>query len=1284
MPDKPNEAEAIFMAALEIETSAERSVYVNATCGTDARLLARVQALLDAHDRSGSFLEKPPAELAGTIVWDPSGASRTESLKAGLATAFGEDHAVVIGDGNHSVLKMLGNTLGEVPRVSLRESEAEGEDPIARPNSPEMPDRDSDSRYRLDGEIARGGMGAIIKGRDTDLGRDLAIKVLLDSHKDKPEVIQRFVEEAQIGGQLQHPGIAPIYELGQFCDKRPFFAMKLVKGQTLSKLLGDRQNAADVRGKFVGIFEQVCQTMAYAHSRGVIHRDLKPANIMVGAFGEVQVMDWGLAKVLQVGGVADEKKSQSLQQGQSIIQTLRSGVGSDVPGSFRSAGSETQMGTVMGTPAYMPPEQALGEIDNLDERADVFGLGAILCEILTGKPPYVAEDGTRVLHMASRGKLENAFERLDACGADAELITLTRHCLELEPGGRPRDAGELAERITGYLESVETKLRETELQRAAEAARVVEERKRARVTMALAASMLLTLGLGGGGWMWLQQQQAERRTVATAKVNEVLEEVRLHQQLAEAANGEEEGALDVKVRELTQALSKARDALELAEQEDIDSTLQGTAAELLTDLEQETNEVRELAAQVAADRAFQEDLESIRLSQTGGEDEEWSNIRVSAPDDSKGQARSGEAFDIASADELYEKVFQSRGVDVTVLPTEVAVARVRQSRIRESLITAMDNWVRALPTKPDDGNETRLLPVPAEGDTRSKLLAIIHQADDSQWRKKLRGALVAEDFGRLKELAEADEVQQQPAELIAWLGAALRDAGQYDTSVAVLRQVHQQKPDDFWLNHELSQSLSRGEQTLEGLGYARAALSLRPQSSGAWWGLAVSLRIAERFDEAIPAYRTAIELDPKNVRARQGLGFTLYRQRKLDEALDEYHTAIEIDPKYAKLHSDLGFILSEQGKLDEAIDAYEKAIELDPKFSGAYDHLGIVLEKHNKVEEAIAAHRKAIELDGTQDSPHNNLGILLEKHGQVDEAIVEYRRAIELDPDQDYSHGNLGNALEKQGKLDEAIAEYRRAIKLNPQCDFAHCGLGWALCQQGKLDEAMDACRTAIELKPKFPHPHVNLGNALMQKGRLDEAIVEYRTAIELDPEFTIAHINLGDALRRQGEHDLAVAEYRTAIEFEPENIHAHSKLGDALLAQNQFDEAIDEYKKSIEIDPNSLTAHIDLGMALAQSGQLDEGIAEIQRVVEVDPKYSTVFTRLGGELSNAGHLDEALSVLRIAIERNPTDSTPLRFLGITLQKHGRADEAVSALRSAVEIDPNDPAAEMLHRLLEK
>ena len=462
---------SIFLDALNKPAGNERTVWLNQICGNDLSLRERVDALLRRHEQAGDFLEQPPAEFEAPIIPDISSQDRAKALQAGLAAAFADNEAFVIGNSGHSVLTSLGQSI-QVPHIVLRESKAEGDSPITRPKSPEMPPRDSDSRYRLDGEIARGGMGAILKGRDTDLGRDLAIKVLLDQHKDKPEIIQRFVEEAQIGGQLQHPGIAPIYELGQFADKRPFFAMKLVKGETLSKLLANRENASDDRGKFIGIYEQVCQTMAYAHSRGVIHRDLKPSNIMVGAFGEVQVMDWGLAKVLAAGGIADEKKAHDRQQGQSIIQTQRNQVGSEAaPVVFGTLGSQTQMGSVMGTPAYMPPEQALGEIDNLDERADVFGLGAILCEVLTGKPPYVDDGAMRVFRMAARGRLEHCMQRLDACGADPELITLTKHCLELEPADRPRDAGILASRVTEYIESVEMRLRQAEVERAAQAAR---------------------------------------------------------------------------------------------------------------------------------------------------------------------------------------------------------------------------------------------------------------------------------------------------------------------------------------------------------------------------------------------------------------------------------------------------------------------------------------------------------------------------------------------------------------------------------------------------------------------------------------------------------------------------------------------------------------------------------------------------------------------------------------------------------------------------------------------
>ena len=234
-------------------------------------------------------------------------------------------------------------------------------------------------------------MGSVLKGRDPDLGRDVAIKVLREDLRDNGDLVRRFVEEAQIGGQLQHPGVVPIYELGTFADQRPFFSMKLVKGQTLADLLAARSGPADDLPRFLSIFAAIAQTMAYAHTRGVIHRDLKPSNVMVGSFGEVQVMDWGLAKVLPRGGVVDDAKAGKEPPQETLIATARSGSDTDL----------SHAGSVLGTPSYMAPEQARGETDRIDERADVFALGSILCEILTGSPAFTGRSSSEILRKAA-------------------------------------------------------------------------------------------------------------------------------------------------------------------------------------------------------------------------------------------------------------------------------------------------------------------------------------------------------------------------------------------------------------------------------------------------------------------------------------------------------------------------------------------------------------------------------------------------------------------------------------------------------------------------------------------------------------------------------------------------------------------------------------------------------------------------------------------------------------------------------------------------------------------
>jgi serine/threonine protein kinase len=419
-----------------------------------------------------------------------------DSLDPGLKAAFGPAEPSAEGDSVYEVLRAC----GAIQKcVMLREDPSEAlERVLVEPVMAEMP-----KRYHVSGELARGGVGVVLKGHDIDLGREVALKTLRAEHAGNLSLTRRLVEEAQIGGQLQHPGILPIYELGLDSAKRPFFAMKLVRGRTLAELLKERRNPQEDQPRFLGIFEQLCHAMAYAHARGVIHRDLKPANIMVGRFGEVQIVDWGLAKVLPRTSSGDDTWDLAPRDSESPLTD---------PNAMAAL---SEAGSVLGTPAYMPPEQASGDIEHLDERSDVFGLGAILCEILTGKPPY---EGARleILEQARACRMEPALSRLQQSGGPVELLELTRICLKADRVERPRNAGEVAKIVQAHRDSVDKRAREAEIEAAQAKARVAGERRIRGLTMAIAAILVISAILGGG---MLSLYQSQKRTVAETQAN---------------------------------------------------------------------------------------------------------------------------------------------------------------------------------------------------------------------------------------------------------------------------------------------------------------------------------------------------------------------------------------------------------------------------------------------------------------------------------------------------------------------------------------------------------------------------------------------------------------------------------------------------------------------------------------------------------------------------------------------------------------------------------------------
>jgi serine/threonine protein kinase len=232
--------------------------------------------------------------------------------------------------------------------------------------------------YEIGNIVAQGGMGAIVSAIDSNLRRTVALKVILSGNNAADEHVQRLITEARITGQLEHPNIVPLYELGVTRSGVVYYTMRMVEGPTLSTVLDRlRGNSDEIVKRFglaklLTIFQKVCDAVAFAHSRGVVHRDLKPDNVMIGEFGEVMVMDWGLAKVLNA---TEESDSDSEFLDRDDVRIINDDT------------YQTIVGRVKGTPRYMAPEQAQGLTEEIDERTDIYALGAMLYSILTLHPP---------------------------------------------------------------------------------------------------------------------------------------------------------------------------------------------------------------------------------------------------------------------------------------------------------------------------------------------------------------------------------------------------------------------------------------------------------------------------------------------------------------------------------------------------------------------------------------------------------------------------------------------------------------------------------------------------------------------------------------------------------------------------------------------------------------------------------------------------------------------------------------------------------------------------------
>jgi serine/threonine-protein kinase len=1059
--------------------------------------------------------------------------------------------------------------------------------------------------YEVGEELGRGGVGIVYRARHQRLNRPVALKMLLAGPYARPREMERFLREAEAVAGLRHPNIVQVYDVGDV-DGRPYFTMELVEGSSLAEQIGGVPQPAGEAARLVAAVADAVQT---AHQAGVVHRDLKPGNILLASDGAPKVTDFGLAHRLD------------------------------------GADGLTVTGVPIGTPSYMAPEQARGDRAAIGPATDVYALGAILYELLTGRPPFKGETATATLQQVVADEPVPPA-RLNA-RVPRDLQTICLKCLQKDPGKRYATAADLAADLGRFLRH------ESILARPAgwmeRLARWVRRRPAAAGLLAAVVLLLVVGGIGAG----LQYRQwvaaRERRDQTDRDVRGILEAVR--GPLEEAWQAQD-------LAQLTVALAEGNRAVDVAHSGAASADVRQEAEMFRTDAGERLGRARK-------NRAL---LEAV--------------LDVSAPVESSVYTHD-EAGRVAlpaqlSVDEQYAAAFRRWGLDVDSAAEAEAVARLSAEPpiVEQELIAALDGWMMERRRRKRPEAEWR------------RLFRVAEQLDRNERHRQLRALLIegrarAATLAGVREVRKAIDPRTEPALSVVMLSRALASVMDFAGAEEVLRQGATARPNQVLLLHELGrlldeQSPSRLE---EAIGYYRAA---RVQRRSLGFVLSRALARAGRATQGEEVLQELALQQPDNPAIYFYLGDNLSHQKKYAASDAAYRRAIDLKPDYAEAYNDLGNVLNVFRKYGEAEAAFRRAIDLKRDLVEAHNNLGIALSKQGKHGEAEAAGRKAVNLKPDLAVPYLTLGNALYEQRKYVEAEAAFRKAIGRKPDFSLPYNNLGLALREQGRFGEAEAALRKAIDRKPDYAEAYNNLGSLLNRIRRHGEAEAACRKAIDLKPDYAVAYSNLGYALSGQQRFVEAETASREAIALKPDLAHAHNNLGNALYRQGKHGEAEAAFRKAIDFQPDDVDLWYNLGNALSRQGKHSAAEAAYRKAIELNPAFAEAYSNLGMALGLQQKHAEAEAAFRKAIDLKPDLPNFHVSLGDALFRLRKPREAETAIRRAIDLNPNFGVAHHKLGIVLMQQARFREADAALKKGAELltarDPRREEARQLQR----
>ena len=911
-------------------------------------------------------------------------------------------------------------------------------------------------RFRILRPHARGGLGAVFVALDGELNREVALKEIQDHHADDPASRSRFLLEAEITGGLEHPGIVPVYGLGTYSGGRPFYAMRFIRGDSLKEAIEGFHLAVDRKPgardlelrRLLRRFLDVCNAIDYAHSRGVLHRDIKPGNVMVGRYGETLVVDWGLAKAV---GMAD----RAAESGERTLRPTSS-----------SGSADTLPGSAIGTPAFMSPEQAAGDLDTLGPRSDVYSLGATLYALLTGKAPFEG-DAMGVLLKVERGEFPPP-RRLDP-SIDLALEAVCLKAMATKPGDRYASCRALAEDIERWTaDEPVSAYREPIARRARRWAR----RNRTAVTSATVAMVAVVIGLSAVAAEQSRSNAALKK--ANGETSLALIETQKAQKATVAALGQSEGS-----REQAEAVGKFLvEALKKP-----DPSIDGKDVKVADVLDQ---------ALAGLDKGFP-----------------GSKATKGALLDSLGRSYYGLGLH-AKAGEAYRKALAIREVALgpdhpDTLTTRNNLATTYRSAGRTAEAIAMHQATLKLrlsklgPDHPDTLQSSNNLAAAYWSAGRNAEAIVLHEATFKLFESKL-GPDHPMTLSSRSNLAAAYSSAGRNAEAIAMGEATLK-----------LRQskLGPDNPDTLTSRNVLAFAYLAAGRTAEAIAMHEATLKLRqsklgpdhPDTLTSRSNLAAAYSSAGRLAEATAMHEATLKLrqsklgpdHPDTLTSRNNLAATYSSAGRTAEATAMHEATLKLrlsklgpdHPDTLQSRNNLAFVYSSAGRIAEAIAMGEATLRLSESRLGP-DHPATLTTRSNlaaayssagRTAEAIALHEATLRLSESKlglDHPdtlrnRNNLLRAYESSKRWVDAEHLYRTNLELrrkneKPDSPLLAGdlaNLGRNLLQQSKWSEAEPLLAQCLAIRVKAipdDYRRFNteslLGGTLLGEGKYAEA--------------------------------------------------------------------------------------------------------------------------------------------------------------------------------------------------------------------------------------